>query len=336
MNNYKFLNYNKSKEEIYNNYKNAGNIHKEVKNLIKQKLEEEKNNEIPLIDLVKFIENKIIELNGNIGFPVGVSINNCCCHYTPNPNDNRVLKKDDLIKIDYGVHIDGCIVDSAFTFSYNSKFNELLNISKKATQIGIKNSGPDAILGEIGKEIQDYIESKEIYIDNKLCKLKSIKTITGHKIAPYVIHSDKSVPNFYCSYYKRMCEDEYYAIEPYVTTGQNLTIEALEISHYCINTNLIIRENKELKENGKILNPIKLDKRENFLYKEILQFRDTLPFCKRWLKERNIYKYQIPLYNLVKKGKINSYPPINVSKEDYVSQFEDTIYITDKGYEIIS
>ena len=149
MENIKFLNYDKSKEEIYDNFKKAGIIHKNTKLLILQKLEQEKNKELKLVDLVKFIENEILNLGGNIAFPVGVSINNCCCHWTPNPNDNRLLNKDDLIKIDYGVHIDGCIVDSAFSYSYNNKFNELINISKKATAIAIKNSGPDVILGEL-------------------------------------------------------------------------------------------------------------------------------------------------------------------------------------------
>jgi len=336
MENIKFLNYNKSKSEIYENFKEAGVIHNNVRICILQKLQNEKSVDIKLLDLVKFIENKIIELKGNIGFPVGLSINNCCCHWTPNYNDTKILNKDDLIKIDYGVHIDGCIVDSAFSFSYNNKFNELINISKKATNIGIKNSGPDAILGEIGKEMQDYIESKEIYIDNKLVKLNTIKSITGHKISPYRIHSDKCVPNFYCSYWERMLEDEYYAIEPYITTGKDNTIDTLEVSHYSINTDLIIKENKELIENGKITKPIKLDKKENYLYKEILKFRDTLPFCKRWLKEQNYQKYQIPLFNLVKKKKIIAYPPLNVSKGDYVCQTEHTIYINENGREILS
>ena len=336
MENIKFLNYNKSEEQIYKNFKSAGIIHKNVKLSILRKLENEKPNNYKLIDFAKFIEEEILKNDGGIAFPVGLSINNCCCHWTPNPNENRLLGKNDLIKIDYGVHIDGCIVDSAFNYSYNNKFNQLINISKEATKIGIKYSGPDAILGEIGKEIQDYIESNEIYIDNKLCKLKTVKSITGHKISPYNIHSDKCVPNFYCSYYERMLEGEYYAIEPYITTGLPLTIDALEISHYCINTDLISKEKKALRMKGKLSNPIILDKREKYLYNEILKFRDTLPFCKRWLKERNFLKYQIPLLNLVKKKKIKAYPPLNVCKSDYVAQTEHTIYINKNGRERLS
>ena len=65
-----------------------------------------------------------------VGFPVGLSINECAAHWTPNPGEKRTLKSDDLIKIDYGVHIDGCIADSAFTFSFDEKFNELIKVSE--------------------------------------------------------------------------------------------------------------------------------------------------------------------------------------------------------------
>ena len=290
-----------------------------------------------MIDIAKFIEESIKSEGGEIGFPVGLSLNNCCCHWTPNINEKNI-RENDLCKIDYGVHIDGCIIDSAFNFSYNNKYNELINISKQATKLAIRNSGVDVVLGELGKEIQDYIESKEIYIDNKLVKLKTVKNLTGHKIQPYRIHGDKCVPNFYCSYYERMKEDEYYAIEPYVATESGETIDTLEISHYCINTDLILKQKNELEKYNKILNPIKLDKREFHLFRELLKFRDTLPFCKRWLNENNniFKKYQVPLFNLVKKNKIKAYPPLNVFKDCYVAQTEETIYIKQDSVEVLS
>jgi methionyl aminopeptidase len=68
---------------------------------------------IKLWDLCEAIENgtrTLIEENGleaGIGFPTGVSINNCAAHYTPNPGDDRVLLADDVIKIDFGTHVKG-------------------------------------------------------------------------------------------------------------------------------------------------------------------------------------------------------------------------------------
>ena len=71
-----------------------------------------------------------INIKKGIGFPVGLSINECAAHWTPNPLDTRLtLGKDDLIKIDYGIHYNGCIVDGAYSFSLNPKFQELISVA---------------------------------------------------------------------------------------------------------------------------------------------------------------------------------------------------------------
>jgi methionyl aminopeptidase len=61
---------------------------------------------IKLLEIAEFIEKKTIEysdpkhsINKGIGFPVGLSINECAAHYHPPPNDNTILKKDDIIKV---------------------------------------------------------------------------------------------------------------------------------------------------------------------------------------------------------------------------------------------
>jgi methionine aminopeptidase len=59
-------------------------------------------------------------------------------HYTPNSGDNTVLGYDDVMKIDFGTHINGRIIDSAFTVAFNPKFDPLLQTVKDATNAGIK------------------------------------------------------------------------------------------------------------------------------------------------------------------------------------------------------
>lgn len=351
INQFKLFNNNTSPDQIINNYYRAGDIHKEIKELILKNLEPN----MKLIDLAKYIETIIKEktnynqnepLKGGVAFPVGLSINECAAHWTPNPMENRRLKSDDLIKIDYGVHFDGCIADSAFTFSFDNKFDEFIKICEDATNEGIKHCGDDAILGEIGGIVEEFIESKEVEIDNKVYPLKSVKDLTGHRIMPYMIHGNKTIPNFSCNYPERMKQGEIYALETYPSTGSGRTEMDMECSHYSINTNLLIQEYRQLEGidkdgnltpyamkhgEGKIENPIKMDARENYLWKKIIEMRQTLPFCKRWLKEAKIDKYQLPLINLVKKTKINAYPPLNDIKGSYVGQFEHTFLVTEKG-----
>ena len=82
-------------------------------------------------------------LNNSIAFPTGISLNNVAAHYTPTKNSSHIINNDDVIKIDYGVHNDGYIIDSAFTINLNNEYEVLLNASKDAIESVIKNVGVD-------------------------------------------------------------------------------------------------------------------------------------------------------------------------------------------------
>jgi len=51
-----------------------------------------------------------------------------------------VLGYDDVMKVDFGTHINGRIIDCAFTVAFNPKFDPLLQTVKNATDAGIKVS----------------------------------------------------------------------------------------------------------------------------------------------------------------------------------------------------
>ena len=112
-----------------------------------------------LVDICNEIErtNRLLieanQLEAGQAFPTGISINNCAAHYTPNPGDFRVLEEDDVMKIDFGTHVRGLLVDCAFTVAFNPKYDSLLQAVKEATNTGIKESGIDARLNEIGEAI---------------------------------------------------------------------------------------------------------------------------------------------------------------------------------------
>ena len=55
-------------------------------------------------------------------FPTGCSLNNVAAHYTPNYGDETVLGQNDVCKIDFGVHVNGYLIDSAFTVAFEEKF----------------------------------------------------------------------------------------------------------------------------------------------------------------------------------------------------------------------
>jgi len=307
----------------------AAQIHKKIsKNII--------NDIRPGLSLKKIVEiietniiketkiNNINEINNGIAFPIGVSVNNCAAHFTPNYHDvDIILKENDIIKIDYGVHKNGIIIDSAFTLHFDEKFDEFINISKDLTNFAVKKCGPDAILGEIGCEIEEYIKNTEIFIENKLYKLKTMEDLSGHLIKPFEIHAGKAVPNIKIDYPLRMKEDEFYAIEPFITTGLGKSILKEPNSHYM----LIKNHEKKIESNN--YNQSKFYK----LYKSIFKNYNNLPFCSRWLYESNLIDSDsyFLLEELVQNNILNSFPPIYDIEGSLISQFEHTIFIKHNG-----
>ena len=78
-------------------------------------------------------------LKAGMGFPTGLCLNNVAAHWTPNPGAKEViLKYDDVLSVDFGVHVNGRIVDSAFTVAFNPVYDNLLAAPKAATNIGLK------------------------------------------------------------------------------------------------------------------------------------------------------------------------------------------------------
>ena len=311
----------------------SGQIHKKVRKHIVDDLLKP---DVKLIDLANGIENKIKELTnydpknpfaGGVAFPTGLSINQCAAHWTPNPGDTeQTLKSDDLIKIDWGVHVNGYITDGAFSFSFSDKFDPLIKASEEATKNAIKMAGPDVFLGEIGKATQEIIESYEFELDGKLVQLKSIGDLSGHQIGRYKIHCGKPVPNIlYEPLVKnpmyKMREGEVYAIETFPSTGSGIIHEDCNQNNW---SHFMANYNNHLKYNSDLVNRKK--------YTSQLEGRfGTLAFCKRWMNEQDIYN-ENAFDKAVKDKMYQPHPPLYDSENGaYVAQTEHTVYINPKG-----
>lgn len=121
-------------------------------------------------------------LNAGLAFPTGCSINNCAAHYTPNAGDTTVLKESDVVKIDYGTHVNGRIIDCAHTFSFDPKFDKLLEAVRESTFAGIREAGIDVRLCDIGKTVEEVMLSFEVEIDGKIHEVKPIRNLNGNQI----------------------------------------------------------------------------------------------------------------------------------------------------------
>ncbi len=181
---------------------------------------------VKLIDICNNIENMarfLINKNGlecGNGFPTGCSLNHVAAHYTPNPGDFRTIEYNDVCKIDFGTHVNGLIIDCAFTVAFNPQYDDLLLAVQDATNTGLKEAGIDVRLGDIGAAIQEVMESYEVVINGKTYPVKPIRNLCGHSIEPYKIHGGKSVPIVKKTDNVKMEEGELYAIETFGSTGK--------------------------------------------------------------------------------------------------------------------
>lgn len=126
---------------------------------------------VKLIDMCEQLEGYVRTLiderglEAGIAFPTGCSLDHIAAHWTPNGGDKTVLEYDNVMKLDFGTQINGRIIDSAFTVSFNPKYDELLKAVKDATNTGIAEAGVDVRLCDVGEAIQEVMESYEIELD---------------------------------------------------------------------------------------------------------------------------------------------------------------------------
>jgi len=256
------------------------------------------------------------------GFPTGLSLNHCAAHYTPNYGDKRVLQKEDVLKVDFGTHINGRIIDSAFTLTWDSKYDELLKAVKDATNTGIKEAGIDVRLCDIGEAIQEVMESYEVELDGKVYPVKSIRNLNGHNIGIYTIHGGKSVPIVKNNDTTKMAENEFFAIETFGSTGRGQVQDEGECSHYAYmkDSEFVPLRNKKAKE----------------LLQYIQKRFTTLPWCRRWLDDGGQTQYLLGLKELVDNEIVRAYPPLCDIKGSYTAQFEHTFVLRPTCKEVLS
>ncbi|KAL3481597.1 methionine aminopeptidase [Aspergillus californicus] len=251
-------------------------------------------------------------IKGGMGFPCGLSINHCAAHYTPNAGNKMVLQQGDVMKVDFGAHLNGRIVDSAFTVAFDPVYDPLLEAVKDATNTGIREAGIDVRMSDIGAAIQETMESYEVELNGTTYPVKAIRNLNGHNIDQHVIHGGKSVPIVKGGDQTKMEEGETFAIETFGSTGKGYVRDDMETSHYALSANA-----------PQV--PLRLSSAKNLLNVINKNF-GTLPWCRRYLDRLGQEKYLLGLNNLVSQGIVQDYPPLCDIKGSYTAQFEHVFF----------
>ena len=278
------------KENELESYIIAGNIHKNIRFDIQDKLKIGTS----IFEVSELINNKIrkysknVGVNGGIAFPPILSVNNCIAHYSPTKETDIKLKYDDNVKIDFGVHVNGYIVDCAFSSYFNPKHEEIHNVCKEALYEGLKHIGIDGYISDCTKAIQEVVESYDY---------KIIQGLGGHSIERYNVHGGVSVSNYLNNYSNnKRFKKGAYAIEPLFSYKNN--------KYY----------------SGKTANNYKVSNDNMKLHK----YFNNLIFT-----DSHIKYYDINNIFQNEKHDLNYYPPLYINKGDIGVQYEHTVYVSD-------
>ncbi|XP_028161761.1 methionine aminopeptidase 2 [Ostrinia furnacalis] len=311
-------------QDIYQEIRHAAEAHRQTRKHIREWIKPG----MTMIEICEELESTARRLIGEDGlkaglaFPTGCSRNHCAAHYTPNTGDTTVLEYDDVVKIDFGTHINGRIIDCAFTLHFNPRYDPLVKGVQEATEAGIKASGVDVRLCDVGAAVQEVMESHEVELDGQVYQVKPIRNLNGHSIGPYRIHAGKTVPIVKGGETTRMEENEFYAIETFGSTGRGQVHDDMDCSHY-------------MKNFDQQFVPLRLQSSKQLLNLINKNF-GTLAFCKRWLERAGASRYAMALKDLCDKGVVDPYPPLCDVKGCYTAQFEHTILLRPTCKEVIS
>ena len=292
--------------------KKAGEIAKKVKEYIRPEIKVGNKG----LDIITKAEAKIQELGGSCAFPVNLSINNIAAHYTsPLKDDTLTIEIGDVVKLDLGVHIEGWIVDTAFTVSFND--SKLLENIIQATEVAVEAAKlmakPGINTQKIGKKIEGIVKG---------FNYNPIKELGGHQIERWIVHGNKSLPELGSQGGEVMEEGDIFAIEIFASTGlgsihRTNTCNIYELNPYSGRVPLRRKSSKQIL---------------GFINKHF----KTLPFAERWLQEEFSFGLAFGLQELIQHGKVKPHYVLAEKKGEYVAQSEETILITEDGFELLT
>ncbi|KAH7401611.1 methionine aminopeptidase 2-like protein [Pyrenochaeta sp. MPI-SDFR-AT-0127] len=316
--------------DFLTDYRKGAEIHRQVRQWAQKFIKPG----MGLTEIAEGIEDSVRALTGHqgleegdaqiagMGFPTGLSINHCAAHYTPNAGNKMVVNYEDVMKVDFGVHINGRILDSAFTMTFDPVYDNLVEACKAATNAGVKEAGIDVRMSDIGAAIQEVMESYEVEIKGQTFPVKCIRNLNGHSIGHYTIHGGKTVPIVKGGDQTKMEEGETFAIETFGSTGKGYVRDDMETSHYA-------------KRGDAPKVALRVSSAKTLLNSITKNF-GTLPFCRRYLDRLGHDKYLLGLNNLVSAGIVEAYPPLCDIKGSYTAQSEHTFVLRPTVKEVLS
>lgn len=156
---------------------------------------------------------------GYRGYPgtLCVEINDIVVHGIPRADE--IVREGDVVGLDVGAYYNGFHGDTATTVAVgevDAGTQRLLTVTEQALWAGIKQALPGAMLGDISRAVQQFVESQGF---------SCVRDLVGHGIGRQM-HEPPQVPNFFeprqfSDYDLRLRPGMVLAIEPMVNAGRH-------------------------------------------------------------------------------------------------------------------
>jgi len=284
-------------------YRTSGRITSEVKALVPAEVRPG----VPFLDVCDFVRKEVESRGGKLAFPTGIGVNQVTAHYAPQEGDQSVFKEDDLVKVDFGVHVDGYVTDTSVSVTLDPEYNLLLEATQRALDAAIEAARKETRTGEIGRVIHH---------EAARFGFKTIENLTGHTLDRYVVHAGKSIPNLFMPHTQDLKKGDVFAIEPFLTlsSAAGYVVDAPSRTIF----SLVARKKTGTPE---------LDAFAERVWEE----RKTLPFTPRWYAADYAGgKLGSIIDRLVAKKIMRAYPTLVEASGSPVAQFEHTMALDDE------
>jgi len=268
---------------------------------------------VKFLEVCDLVKHEVESRGGHLAFPTGIGVNQVTAHYAPQDGDESQFKEDDLVKVDYGTHVDGYITDTSVSVTLNPEYNLLLEATQRALEAAIATARKETRTGEIGRVIHH---------EAARFGFKTIENLTGHTLDRYTVHAGKSIPNLYMPGMQDLKRGDVFAIEPFLTLGSaaGYVVDAPSQTIFSV----VARKKTGTPE---------LDAFADRVWGE----RKTLPFTPRWYSSEFGKNRLLGIVDrLVAKRILRAYPTLVEASGSPVAQFEHTMALDENGLTVLA
>ncbi len=268
---------------------------------------------VGFLEICDLVRREVESRGGRLAFPTGIGVNEVTAHFAPQDGDESLVRESDLVKVDFGVHIDGYVTDTSVSVTYNPEYNLLLEATERALEAAIATARREVRTAEIGREI---------HREAARFGFKTIENLTGHTVDRYTVHAGKSIPNIFMHGMQSLKVGDVFAVEPFLTlaSAAGYVVDAPSQTIFSV----VARKKTGVQE---------LDAFADRVWAE----RKTLPFTPRWYSaEFGREKLAGVIAKLVAKKILRAYPTLVEASGRPVAQFEHTMSLDESGISVLT